>query len=339
MATQSEVRVLEAAIRKRGFKIVRTGNGAHKKILDKKGAVVVDKDGPLILSGSPGDRRWIEMHVHRLTHAGVLNSDPFKPTPSGQQDQGGEQNGEKPKGKRADLQDPAIRARMLQTIQDKSAASKEATAKLRSRWEPILAKLGGWGDATGGHRPARGVSIVEFTEVMHHWAQVRGRTELPKKTQRGTPMNMGAMTQITRNLKIPGNTIGDYWMPLFRVFIDELEMKAGSPVDAQKAANRYLELLKEMKGITEAPQAPPAGPPTLAPRPLPQTPHEPPEPTPLRPQSPPVFGPATRVHAPKLALETLYLLARRDSGGTDEKRIIGLAAEIAELELNREGGS
>jgi hypothetical protein len=337
MATQSEVRVLEGAIRKRGFKIVRTGNGAHKKILDKKGAVVVDKDGPLILSGSPGDRRWIEMHVHRLTHAGVLN--PFKPTPSGQEPKEGEANG-KPKGKRADLQDPAIRARMLQTIQDKSAASKEATARLRARWEPILAKLGGWSERGGDPHHRGGVSIVEFTEVMQHWATVRGRTEMPKKTQRGTPMNMGAMTQITRNLKIPGNTIGDYWMPLFKVFVDELEMKAGSPVDSQKAANRYLELLKEMKGITAAPQAPPAGPPTLAPQPLPQTPHEAlPEPTPLRPQTPPVLGPATRVHAPRLALETLYLLARRDSSGTDEKRIIGLAAEIAELELNREGGS
>lgn len=336
MATQSEVRVLEAAIRKRGFKIVRTGNGAHKKILDKKGAVVVDKDGPLILSGSPGDRRWIEMHVHRLTHAGVLASDPFKPTPSGQQEPS--ENGEK-KGKRGDLQSPEVKARMRQAIADKSAASKEATARLRSRWEPILAKLGGWGDATGGHRPARGVSIVEFTEVMHHWAQVRGRVELPKKTQRGTPMNMGAMTQITRNLKIPGNTIGDYWMPLFKVFIDELEMNAGSPVDAQKAANRYMELVKETKGIVKPPDTPQAGPATVAAVPLPRGPHEAePEPIPVRPQTPPVLGPLTEVHAPRLALETLYLLARRDSAGADEKRIIGLAAEIAELELNR-GGS
>lgn len=339
MSTQAEVRELEAHIRKAGFKIVKTGNGAHKKILDKKGAVVTDKNGPLILSGSPSEHRWREMHVQRLMDAGVLKSDPWKPTPSGAKPEG------EPKGKRADLQDPAIRERMLASIQAKADVNREATAKLRARLEPIIAKLGGWRDVRGDNRTVSGVSITEYSEVMSHWATVRGRVEFPKKTQRGTAMNMGALTQAVRNLKIPGNTVGEWWMPLFTVFVDELEHRASTPgggIDLGKAADRYRELLREQKGIPVPIATPPAGEPTGArPEPLPRGPHEPPPVDVPQVVEHETIGPRHDVHAPKIALEAVarmvmgYAGMGEDGSDGEWKRILEIGAEIAELELNR----
>lgn len=321
-STQAEVREFITHVRQAGYKVAKTGNGAHYKVLDLKGAVVSDEKGPLIISGSPSETRWKEMHVHRFMQAGVLKFDPYKPT--GQQGHKNGDGGEKPKKRGGGrITDPDVQAAKLRAIKARSDGFRERTAVLRSRVEPVISKLGGWGQGKYG------VGVSEFGEVVYHWAKRRGRIELPKTTSHGakagtdiTPAHVGANVG---RLKHPEQTIGGTWLPLFEVFADELERNAGVPVDPVKAAARYRELLLEAKGLAPRHPSPAAGPPQeIVPVPEPKEEKE-------------KHGPLhDKVAAPTLALRALFHMARDPE--VESKVAVDIATEIAELELNDQRG-
>lgn len=234
---QAEIRELVKHVRANGFKVAKTGGGSHQKVLNKSGQPVVDANGPLIISGSPGDRRWREMHVQRFMAAGVLKSDPFKETREG------DTEGRPARG--SHLRDPAVVARQRQALQERSDALKEQSMVLRSRAEPIVAKLGGWGTRT----TLGTVTPLEFAEVMWAWAVREQRTELPATTTRGEPVTIDHMRQAVMRLKAPSETIPERWMGMLKAFIDELEREAGLPPDAMEAANRYRTLHRESRSL------------------------------------------------------------------------------------------
>lgn len=234
---QAEIRELVKHVRANGFKVAKTGGGAHQKVLTKSGQPVVDANGPLIISGSPGERRWREMHVQRFMAAGVLKNDPFKETREG------DTEGRPKRG--AHLRDPEIEARRLRALRERSDALKEQSMVLRSRAEPIVAKLGGWGTRT----TLGTVTPLEFSEVIWHWAIREQRSELPETTPRGEPTTIDHMRQAVMRLKAPSETIPERWLGLLKAFIDELERDAGLPPDAAEAANRYRTLHRESRSL------------------------------------------------------------------------------------------
>lgn len=356
MPVVSEVSTLISHIRRAGYKVTKSGNAKHWKVLKPNGAVLVDKNGPVIISTTPSETRFREMTVQRLmsTDPPVFKKDPYKATPSNPAEKGLTPEREKRSGKGVITDE--MRARARAGAERKSEEYRERTAKIRARWEPILAKLGGWQRVQ--HGP--GVSKVDFGRAMTGWAGRRGRVELPKKTQRGTPMNEGAIQQIVNNFS-KGGTLGDVWAPLFEVFIDALERGSGTPPDPSKSAEHYREFLREEKGISPGPQSPAAGPPASE-EPLLRKPVEAaplvvdegePE-TEVRIEGPdgevrivplktsPAPGPVmievlATVEAPRLAMEVLYEMAVRahPADADARERHLALAREIAELELNK----
>jgi len=167
------------------------------------------------------------------------------------------------------------------------------------------------------------------------------------------------------NLKTPGNTIGEKWIPLFEIFVDDLERDAGTPPKPEKAAERYMELLRvEVKGLSPGPTSPRPLPPVIKVEPHEKTPPEPvaarertrivvdldeptpePETTDVSSESArigPRYEPDTYIDAPVLALDVLYEMAARSHPSDHEarERHVKLARQIAELELNqRRGGT
>lgn len=228
-------RILIKEIRANGFKVARTGNGAHQKVLTKQGAVVTDTNGALLISGSPSDHRAREMHVQRFMAAGVLKKDPFKATREGDTDD------RQPKH----LKDPAVEARRLAALRERSDALKQQSMVIRSRVEPVVAKLGGWGNRTS----LGAVSPLEFAEVCWNWAIRADRRELPETTTRGEPVTLDHMRQAVMRLKNPSETLPERWLPIMKAFADELERQAGDPPDAMEAANHYRTLLRESRQL------------------------------------------------------------------------------------------
>lgn len=224
MAQKKEMDILVKAIRANGFKVVNSGKGgAHRKVLDKNGAVVLDSNGPLILSGSPGERRWREMHVHRLMHAGVLKKDPWA---SGV---GIEPNGAGRPGM-TDEQKAAIRRAVEQQQHQREAE----TRALRERLEPIVVQLGGWNQ---GHGPAAaGIAAAEFGRVARYYAGRRGRVE-------NWPTDSAA-AQSAHTLK-RGGTLSDNARICWALLVDELERDPDGP------RMRYLELVRQARGLAE----------------------------------------------------------------------------------------
>lgn len=334
-AKGGEVQELIRHVRAAKFKVVKSGNQKHYKVLDARGRPVVDANGPLIISSSPGDMRWREMHVKRLMGAGVLKADPYKETRGTQAEANGNNNGQPPeKKKRGDghsLTTPEAQAAKLRAIQKKSDANRERTARIRARFEPIAAKLGGWTSGRGMH--SSGLQATEVGLVIYSWAKTRGRLELPAKVHTDPLKHIGPehVAQAVQRLKNPAETLSDRWTPLFEVFVDELQRNAGTPPDPQKAAYRYQELLREAKGISDPPASPAA---------LPPVPVAPPSAN--GDQEAHVehvkVGPAhSQQAAPKLALKAMWYMAK---GSDDLDDALDVAAEIAELELNnRRGGT
>lgn len=316
------MRVLIAAIRKNGYKVARTGSskggGSHQKILRPNGSQVTDDNGPLILSGSPSEHRWREMHVHRLMKAGVLKADPWKAT--GQDGAEPEENGNGRK-RGAHLQDPEVIERRQRALQERTDKLRGTSAQLRARLEPIIAKLGGWS------RGGSGVSQVDFVKVVLHWLDAyEQRAALWPKTKDGVgEVDVEELRRAVTNLRQPDKTVGEKWTMLLRGFIDELQREAGVPPDPAEAALKYLELLRETKGLV-SPRTNGAGPGSLIPQPEPARPLD--GLTALREGGP--------VLLTSLALEVLVGMARGAGEGPEERaRVIGVAVAVAELELEQ----
>lgn len=302
MPDAKEVTVLIGHIRATGeYKAAKSGNQKHWKVMKKNGAAVVDENGPLIISSSPSETRFIEMTVSRLMKAGVLKTDPYKKTPSGPAALRAEPPVQKKRG--AHLTDPKVREAMRAGQVARSARLKEQTAVLRGRVEPIVAKLGGW----RVHGGRSGISATDFASTAMHWARQRGRVELPKDA------SVTNVANGVRNLAQPGETMGEKWHDLFVIFIDELERESGVPPDPAESALRYQELYRDALGISAGPR------------------------TPLPPaEAAPVVraevGPRYSDRPTSLAFRVMYWLGKTDIEQAEASEIV---AQIAEMEITR----
>lgn len=311
MSAPSEMRLLVAAIRKNGFKVARTG-GAHMKVLTKDGQVVTDANGPLILSGSPSEHRWREMHVHRLMAANVLKSDPWKPTGKDGAAEGDENgNGRNAKGKTP--QEVAADEARKRAAQERSDGLRGRTNELRARLEPIVVKLGGW--SIGGS----GVNADSMSQVMWHWVSSRRREEMPPPTSATAAMpGQSDLKKVIGTLRTSGATLALKWHPVVEVFLDELEGDGEDPDPAESSMN-YLDLLREVKGIF---------------------------PTPIRPGDPvqeeDVLVPYRRSSGGErdllltpLAQDAFWLMARGADNGEEQERVAEIAERISRLDISK----
>ena len=236
---QKDVRELIGHIRAtKKYKV--TSSGKHHRVLDMKGRVVVDENGPLIISKTPSEHRWREMTIHRLMKAGVLKSDPYKQHHEKKGDNGGGDHLTKEETRA--LQRAAV-ARVAQN-------RAERTRRLRERLEPLVARCGGWNESRG---TTRGVSASELGLIAHHWGETRGRVDRPP--------SVGAAQQTANaNLK-RGGTLSDRNADFWEAFINEWAA-------AEDPRRWYIDQIRIAKGLpvtqviesTLEPVTPPDGP-------------------------------------------------------------------------------
>lgn len=223
---QSEVNVLVKEARKNGFKTV-PAPGGHKKFVDHHGKPVTDRNGPVIISSSPGDFRWREMTVKRLLAAGVIKRDPFDANPDSKAvaEKKGEAGMDRT-GRRNRIADPDVQAKKVEAIKAKSRRDGEATQKLRERWEPIIVKIGGWGAGKNG-------IVRQLADASFWLGKSRGFVERfpSENSARSAWQNMKS-----------GHTLGERTRPAVEFFIEELE-KAKDPRE------RYFEIVRLSKGL------------------------------------------------------------------------------------------
>jgi hypothetical protein len=307
-----DLKPLVEAAKANGYKVVPSGRSKHMRVVDPKGKVVVDKNGPVIVSGSPGDFRARDMHVKRWIAAGIITAeqDPWrkdkgKPGVNGQPETRTEEQQRR----------EALRLKGLAEMNQRRA---ERTRKIRSRWEPIIARLGGW--------DKRGM-VTEAGLVLYHYVKSRGRTEAPKSQTAAGQL----ITRIKR-----GDTLSEDSAVCFEILLDHLESK---PADLPRV---WMNLVREARGLPALSEAAPAMTLEEEPEPEPEPPHDDGEPRPEpyqglsvieRRQDTQVFGLPARV--PKVALRALAEMMRGQPPDIDTEPLVEIATDILEMELGR----
>lgn len=291
-----------------------TGRGKHdvrvlygKVFGAKAGQVVTDENGPLIVSSTPSEFRDRDQTAMRWKRAGVIKEEQIpwrnqKAKPEGE-------SGEPRKRGTSRLLDPAVQEAKIAAIKARSASFNERTASLRSISEPTMVKLSAAND-------------VEFARVARHWAGVRGRMELPSDSSEA------ALIQSFRLLRRPGSTLGEKWLPFWELVFTELN-REGDP------NAKYLNWLRQFKGIPETPSSP---------SPLP--PQEEGLPVSIRKTGSrwrttrveaeevrePVVGPLAD-KTPMLALRAVAMMARNPGARMEE--VLEIGEDILRMELER----
>jgi hypothetical protein len=305
---QKEVTELIKEIKAAGYKVASSGR-THHVVLDKSGRRLTDANGPLIISKTPSEHRWREMTVHRLIAAGVFKVDPKKAGQKADKD-----------GRGSRITDPDVIRKRIEATKAAARDRADLTAKLRSRLEPIIVKLGGWHETSGPAGPGGGVAATELGRAMQHWLTREGITAFPSEN--------AAVQCVNTNLR-KGGTVGDKNVPMIEAFISELE-RQGENVQAW-----YFKLVRESKGLPpptrierDRPLQLLAGDPEETPG---GTADEEPEARPLPPSAPPAVA-ALYAEVPRLTMEALFYMS---IGGTEETKdgILNLAERLAKLEM------
>lgn len=322
-AANSEVQELIRRVRATGYKVVKDGRSAHYKVLDPKGAKVIDAHGPVIIASSPADSTWRGKAVRRLIGAGVFKTDPYK---SSRADKNGDEERELSPAEKKEQERKEKREREDRRNAARTDGLKERTAVLRGRLEPIIAKLGGWARSSVGG----GISMAEFADVVGAWA-AKSHVDVPT-TILGQPAPFSMWRNAISSLKAPGGTMSAQWLPIFEKFVDTLEAEAGR-VDPTESALAYLEMVRTLKGMPPAAAIPP--PPVISPAPAVHPDPEPIEEVAVPPEPLPSALKPERVkalHFRGTALTAFYFMAR-GAGPDDRDEVIELAEKIAALEL------
>lgn len=215
MPSRKDVQDVRKLVEKRGFKVVPSGSG-HWKVLNSKGQVMTDDDGPIIMSGTSGEIRGRDMAVKRMMNAGILPEDPWKPTSP-------KEPGAAPT---RDEQEEARRERELELQRHEDHERSERTHRIRERLEPIIARLGGW--------DKRGVK-ANLGQVASYYA---GRMELPERWSSAT-----AAAENAESIRL-GATLSPSMASLWEHLLSELEAYPDTQV-------RFFQLEREAKGIAE----------------------------------------------------------------------------------------
>lgn len=206
-----ETKELISLVRENGFKVVTSGK--HFKVYDNDGRPIVDANGPLMIAGTPGDHRNWDNTVTRFRRAGVLP-------------QRRKENHLRPQRKFDQIQ----RAKANETLAKQSRERQNRTRDIRSRIEPIVAKVGGW--------EKRGVS-AQLAEILFHTA---------RSLDSDNPKTLAAALQQVAQVKT-GKTLSDKSAVCWEITIDQLE-QGDDPV------SRWFTMYREAKhlpnnGVTE----------------------------------------------------------------------------------------
>jgi hypothetical protein len=303
----ADLKPLLDVAKKNGYKIVPSGRSKHMKVISPKGQQVVDDNGPLIVSGTPGDFRARDMHVKRFIGAGVIKpeQDPWREDKAKVRTDGKPETIDEEKTRRE--------AARLEGLANMNRDRAERTRKIRARWEPIIARIGGW--------EKRG-TVADAGQILHHYTKTRGREE--------APASVSSAQQLVMRLR-RGDTLSAKGAICFELLLDDLEHQPATLVE------RWHDLLREAKGLppqkrtiggTVGPPRPPAG--------SNNGDEENEVPYPglsviERRQDAKVFG----APAPRLALEALAEMVRGQSVERDTGELVDLAHKILEMELRR----
>jgi hypothetical protein len=219
-SAKKEFRELQRLIRQKGYKVV-PGRGGHVKILDSKGRKVIDENGPLILSSSPGDFRARDLAAARLIRAGVLERKdlPWQPEkPKGLLLGDAADNGKKSKAEQARDR----REEERRKVADENRSRHERTQEVRARLEPIITRLGGWGK--------RGLVGELGSVVFHH----------SKGAPWGFPSVQAARANATSLRK--GGTLSDDRLTCWLGLLDTLE---GAPL----LREAWFDMVRAARGL------------------------------------------------------------------------------------------
>jgi hypothetical protein len=318
---QKDINELKRLVIANGFKYVPNGAG-HLKLLNKKGAVVVDANGPVIMSTSASDVRAREMHIKRLLGVGALKTDPFK-----DQKKLGERSGDdaqKSKRERsiAAITSPEAREARHRSDVARSKAREENTQKLRARLEPFVMSLGGW-DKKG--------TSADLGRTLFYFLQSRNRAEAFS--------TLDSCYQNVYTLR-KGNTLSDRSVDAWSLLLDEIE-RAGDTVEARRT--RYFELLRDALGVKAPPATQTHPEPEPERQPIGELLHRQPESGSKAETTTPSVtnGQRQPYRTPQLALKALAEMMQGVADGTglmadnDKKRerALGIAEEILDMEI------
>jgi len=300
MRVSQEIKPLLEVIKRNGFQVVPSGK--HLKIL-KNGAVVTDKSGkhgggPIILSSTPSESRDRDMTVKKLINNGIIKpeQDPWKPKKGKEAADGQPETIDEEKQRRE--------AARLEGLASANRERAERTRKIRSRWEPIIARLGGW--------DKRGMQS-EAGLIVYHYAKTRGREEAPASVTSAQQM----VIRVKR-----GDTLSAKACVCFEILLDDLERQPA------KMQERWFDLLQEAKGLPPRREKSVVIGPPRPPAPVPAA-------GPLQVleggKDEEVFGPP----APTLALRALAEMMIGQPAERDPKELVDIAHQILEMELRR----
>lgn len=202
-------------IKQQGFNVVPAGSG-HKKVVDKHGQPVRDKNGPVIISSSPSDVRWRAMTVKRLMDANVLKKDPWDANP--------EASGN---GRGRGLQNPAVREKARLALQRDNDRRQRQTLALREMMEPFVLSLGGW-DKRGN------MSGIAHTALLY--LEKRGWVDRwPSET---------AATQSLNQVRL-GNTLSERAYQAWMLFVREFD-------GVDDPLQKYMDIARACRGLQPA---------------------------------------------------------------------------------------
>lgn len=224
---QGEVRELVKEIRANGFSVV--SGGKHTRVLDPKGklgpkgSVVRDKDGPVIISQTPGDVNWRDMAEGRLRRAGVLPAKAKVHKAKGANGQEELSKAEREKAQKVARQ---------QATRGQLDERHQRTVAIRARLEPLVAKAGGWNHARGPS--STGVQLNELGMIAMLWAQRDPNQVVTFASEKAAAQS----AQILRE----GGTLTDDRAVFWSALVTDWE-------DADNPQAWYFERLREAKGL------------------------------------------------------------------------------------------
>lgn len=323
----AEVKELIKEIRAQGFSVA--SGGKHNRVLDPKGklgprgAVVRDKDGPVIISSTPGDANWRDTAEGRLRRAGVL---PAKKGPMKPKGARGEENGEETLTR--EERERAQKLARQTAAKDVSRERHERTMQLRARLEPLVTQVGGWNAARG---PASsGVQLHELGLIAELWSQRLGTAEMFASTEAAA-----------RSAKIlrEGGTLSDQ-----RVAVWEALAEDWGSADNPRAW--YFERLREARGLPPDWRVKMGAATSTLPEPVDEDSQigevplssPPASERPVEEPSAAVLRPAALASLPgfERAMRAVFLMSR-GADGDDWEEILEFATLIASYEAGKEG--
>jgi len=309
-----ELRPLVDAAKKNGYKVLPAGRAKHLRVIDPKGKVVVDAQGPVIVSSTPSEHRHRDMHVQRWIAAGIITADqnPWKPQKAKEGENGQPET-------RSEEEERLLAAKKAE-IAEQDRARANRTKKIRERLEPIIARLGGW--------EKRGLQ-ADMGRVLFRLS--RGWT--------GAPKNENSAGQLITRIK-RGDTLGEGSAECLERLLKELE-------NHEDLVLHWTNLVRESKDLPKLTALPPA---KTEPEPEPE-PGLPPEPEELLPG--PHGSPAERYgglsvierrrdmehfdlpRKPELAILVMAEMMRGQPADVDVEPLVELAMKVQELEMGR----